>query len=65
MAPIPGHAVRPARSVVALALLLAFNAVAIALMVASGLPAHPAVFTAWFVGDMIAGLIALGLTERW
>jgi hypothetical protein len=58
-----GHAF-PSGLVVALAVLLAFNAIAIALMIAGGLPAHPGIFAAWFVGDVIVGLVALGLTER-
>jgi hypothetical protein len=53
------------RLLAALTLLVAFNAAAIAWIVAAGLPAHPAVFAAWFVGDAILGLVALGLTERW
>jgi hypothetical protein len=58
-----GHAF-PSGFVVALAVLLAFNAIAIVLMTAGGLPANPGIFTAWFVGDALVGLVALGLTER-
>ena len=63
MAPTAGHAPR-SRLIVALAILLAFNSVAIAVVLAGGLPATPAVFAAWFVGDVVIGLVALGLTER-
>lgn len=58
------HASRPSRLAIAIAVLVVFNALAIALMAAGGLPAHPGVFTAWFVGDMIVGVWALELTER-
>jgi hypothetical protein len=63
MTPTAGHASRSGL-VVALAILLAFNAAAVALVLAGGLPASPAVFAAWFVGDVLVGLVALGLTER-
>jgi hypothetical protein len=58
-----GHAF-PSGFVVAIGILVAFNAVAIVLMVSGGLPAHPGIFAAWFVGDVLVGLVALGLTER-
>jgi hypothetical protein len=64
MAPTAGHASRPGRFAVAIGILLAFNAVAIALVIAGGLPAHPGIFAAWFIGDALVGLLALGLTER-
>jgi hypothetical protein len=62
--PTAGHASRPSRFVLALAILVAFNALALVLVLAGGLPASPAVFAAWFVGDVLVGLTALGLTER-
>ena len=65
MAPTADHATGPGRLAFAIGILLAFNAIAIALVLAVGLPAPPWVFAAWFVGDVVAGLIALGLTERW
>jgi hypothetical protein len=64
MAPTADHASRPTRFIVAVGILVAFNAAAIALVLAGGLPATPLVFTAWFVGDVIVGLVALGLTDR-
>ena len=47
-----------------MAILLIFNAVAIALVLAGGLPAHPGVFAAWFVGDIVIGHVVPELTER-
>lgn len=51
------------RVLLAVAILILFNAVAIALMLGGGLPAQPKIFAAWFAGDLLVGLAALGLTE--
>jgi hypothetical protein len=47
----------------ALALLVAFNVLAVGLMLVAAIPPEPWVFAAWFVGDAVVGLIVLGLTE--
>jgi uncharacterized protein (DUF2062 family) len=67
MTPTAGQASRSTRFIVAVAVLIAFNAAAaaIALVLAGGLPASQIVFATWFVGDVLVGLVALGLTERW
>ncbi len=59
-----GHTLQPSRLTVAVTILVLFNVVAIALVLAGGLPAEPWIFVAWFVGDIVVGLIALGLTDR-
>lgn len=59
-----GNALGSNRFLTALAILVVFNAAAVAWVVAVGLPAQPWVFAAWFVGDIVVGLIVVGLTDR-
>ena len=58
------HALRSLRLLGAIALLLAFNALALWLLVASAVPTEPWAFASLFLGDMAVGLIALSLTDR-
>ena len=55
---------RSYRLLAVLVLLVAFNAAAISLIIAGGFPASTGTFAAWFVGDIVVGLVVLGLTDR-
>jgi hypothetical protein len=57
------HTLRSLRLLGALALLGVFNGLAMWLAFSSATPMQPWLFAAWFLGDAIVGLIALGLTE--